>query len=156
MTRIVDSRVNMRIFRGYGVASGYFNSLEDAIRLLPTIISHKEIFRKFRNLLDAERMETAKELLLLQMNYPGVCVAVKTRYASRSISGYMKEELEIMKLEGLLEENEYELLNSKIDGNLKSIWASPIKLKTISTETLIDNVAWGAGHNRDILAYFHV
>lgn len=58
------------------------------------------ICRKFRNLLDADRLEAVRELLKLQMDHSGVVVAVKTRHASRAICGYMKEELETMKLEG--------------------------------------------------------
>jgi hypothetical protein len=147
VNRIVDVRIRARLFIGYDVGTGYIQALEDALRFLPNMIQHKNIFNKFHYMLDEDRLQTVKEIMLLQIKHPGVVVAVKTRRASRAISGFQKEELETMKLEGLLEEAEFEALISSIDGNLKKLWAAPNSIKLASVDTMVDNIPWAVGHH---------
>lgn len=58
-------------------------------------------------------------------------------------------ELEKLKEEGLLEETEFELLNSKIDRNLKKLYSSPKNIKVEPEKE--DN--WGEDHEESKTSY---
>lgn len=54
-----------------------------------------------------------------------------------------------------MEEKEFDLLTSKIDGNLKKLWASPNKLKLSSIDFMIETLPWLVG-NDEMIAFFKV
>jgi len=125
INRLLEYRINAELFMGYDVGKGYIQALEDALRFLPHMIESKRISKKFKSVLNKDRLATTKELGLLQLDHPGIgkyithdfenskpiyllfesllsqsVIAVKTRHASRSICNQMRADLEGLKLDG--------------------------------------------------------
>jgi hypothetical protein len=155
VNRILEYRINEKLFMGYDVGKGYIQALEDALRFLPHMVESRSVARKFRSVLHNDRLKTVKELGQLQLSHPGVVIAVKTRHASRSICNQMRDDLEDLRVDGILGEKEYVLLNSKVEGNLKKLWASPASIKPVPSENLLSSISWTVGHDL-LLNYLQV
>lgn len=117
--------------------------------------SHEKVVWKFQTVLYTDRLQTVKELALLQHDHSGVVAAVKTRHASRAICNQMRDELHSLKEDGLLNEKEFELLIGKIEENMTRLWSLPSSFKEAAPESLISHLSWVLG-NDALKQYFTV
>lgn len=151
----MESRINDRLFLGYDIGRGYVQAMEDTLKFLPQMTPHEKVAWKFQTVLYTDRLQTVKELALLQQLHSGVVAAVKTRHASRAICNQMRDELLSLKEDGLLNEKEFELLIGKIEENMTRLWSLPSSFKESAPESLISHVSWVLGSDA-LKQYFTV
>ncbi len=155
LNRFLESRINDRLFLGYDIGRGYVQAMEDTLKFLPQMTPHEKVSSKFQTVLYTDRLQTVKELALLQQLHSGVVAAVKTRHASRAICNQMRDELLSLKEDGLLNEKEFELLIGKIEENMTRLWSLPSSFKEAAPEGLISHLSWVLGSDA-LKQYFTV
>lgn len=104
---------------------------------------NERVERKFKQVLNEERLKTLTKLAKLEESHPGVVAAVKTLHTSRAICNHMKEELQSIKEDGLLNEKEFEALSGSIEENMKRLWSLPSSFQ--ETPSLINHLPWLMG-----------
>ncbi|CAG7640037.1 unnamed protein product [Allacma fusca] len=150
--KIVDRRINEQLFLGYDVGKGFVTAVDDVIKFLPQMISHPKLLRKLKNALEHERLQTVREMGMLQKGHPGIAIAVKTRHASRAVLNQMREALLELKEDGLIDDKENTILLLALEEKMKRLWHSPSTIPSFSPQILLENLPWVIG-NDDILAY---
>lgn len=140
----LNTKVNERLFLAYDLGKGFVTAIEDVNKFLPQIMEQPRILGKFRSILENERVLVVREMGLLQLEYPGIAVAVKTRHAARGVLNQMFSMLKDMKEEGLVGDTEFEALKAEVEGKVKLLWNSPSCMKQTSPEMALANIAWMA------------
>ncbi|ODM88203.1 Sodium/hydrogen exchanger 10, partial [Orchesella cincta] len=143
----INGRINTQLFLGYDVALGYICACDDVLKFLPHMIDNKRVLHKIRSSVEKERLEAVREMGILQKNHPGIAIAVKTRHASRSVLNHMKSTLNELRVDGLLDEKENDLLTIVLEERMKRLWNSPSYIAPPAPEVLLANLNWLYGHD---------
>ncbi|CAL8104179.1 unnamed protein product [Orchesella dallaii] len=144
--RGINGRINTQLFLGYDVALGYICACDDVLKFLPHMIDNKRVLHKIRSSVEKERLEAVREMGILQKNHPGIAIAVKTRHASRSVLNHMKSTLNELRVDGLLDEKENDLLTVVLEERMKRLWNCPSYIAPPAPEVLLANLNWLYGH----------
>ncbi|CAG7822907.1 unnamed protein product [Allacma fusca] len=150
----VDKKINAKLFLGYDVGKGFVTAAEDVIKYLPQMVDHPKVMHKLKNVLERERLETVREMGIMQKDHPGIAIAVKTHHASRAVLNQMKESLMELKEDGLVDAKESDIIMIKLEENMKKLWNTPPSIAPAPPESLLENVFW-IGGRPEIFQFFH-
>jgi len=79
---------------------------------------------------------------LLQQKHPSIAIAVKTRHASRAVLNEMRETVEELRDDGLLDQTESDVLMTLIESKMKGLWSTPVNVTPNTPEAMLQNILW--------------
>jgi sodium/hydrogen exchanger 10/11 len=141
----VDTKINSKLFLGYDIGKGFVTAVDDVVKYLPQMVDHPKVLHKLKTVLERERLETVREMGIMQKDHPGIAIAVKTHHASRAVLNQMKESLTELKEDGLVDEKESDIMMAKLEENMKKLWKTPPSIAPAPPESLLQNVFWIGG-----------
>ena len=108
---VVHGRINTQISFRYDIGKGYVLSVEEVVRILDQLVLDPDIASILKMKLDRSHLEVVKSLGLLQREYPGVAISVKTRQAIRTVLNNARDTLNELQSNGALDSEETYKLN---------------------------------------------
>ena len=88
------------------LGKGYVMGEEDVYLHIPLMVDNKSIAMDLREKVNNGRIEIMRELGLLQKEHPGIAVSVKTQQATRRILNTLRDKINSLRGEGVLDELE--------------------------------------------------
>ncbi|CAG7734240.1 unnamed protein product [Allacma fusca] len=150
---LLDRKIHTKLFLGYDIGKGFVTAVDDVIKFLPQMVDHPKVLQKLKHALMRERLETVREMGIMEKENPGIAIAVKTRHASRAVLNQMRENLMELKADGLVDAKECDLLLVRLEENMKRLWKTPPSIAPAPSELLLQNISW-IGERNETVEFF--
>ncbi|KAK6191718.1 hypothetical protein SNE40_003329 [Patella caerulea] len=150
--KLLQYQMTTGISIGYDVGRGYVAGEENVCKLIDRMVDNADIAAHLKNTSDKGKLEVIKCLAMLQKDYPQVALSVKTRQAARSVLNCLREGVQKLLEDGVLEESETEKLLGRIEDNMKRVLSLPTSIPVPPPDKMLSNVTW-IGEDQNIVNF---
>ena len=146
MRDTVDRWINNRLWNAYDIGKAFVVATDEAHVLLPQLFEqHENIVRRLLDVAGAERIQMIKTLADIQQNHPKIVSSIKTRQASRSILNKARDTIRELKEDGIMDEQDANLLRHICEKKMKKLETTPPCLDPPEPRFFLRSLTWLEG-----------
>ena len=108
---VMNYIINSRLRLGYDIGRGFVVGEDEVLHQFDRFqLVHRETAERFKQMIEATRLDVIRSLGLIRKEYPGIALSVKTHHATRAVLNHCQELIKSIYGNGLLDEVDYEKL----------------------------------------------
>lgn len=149
MRDTVDRWINTRLWNAYDIGKAFVVATDEAHVFLPQLFQqHESLVRQLLDVAGKERIQMIKTLASIQENHPKIVSSIKTRQASRSILNKARDTIKELKEDGIMDEQDANLLRHICEKKMKKLETAPPCLDPPEPRYFLRSLTWLEGiHN---------
>ncbi|KAK6191717.1 hypothetical protein SNE40_003328 [Patella caerulea] len=140
--KFLDYQMTTGISIGYDVGRGYVAGEEEVRKLIDRMVDNADIAAHLKNTSDNGKLDVIRCLGILQKEHPQIALSVKTRQAARSVLNSLRDGIQKLLEDGVLQESETEKLHQKVEDKMKKVLSLPPKIPVPPPDKMLNNVTW--------------
>ncbi|XP_054529288.1 sodium/hydrogen exchanger 11 isoform X6 [Pan troglodytes] len=152
LIRIADVQIKKRLSLMYSITKGYIKSQEDAKLLIKQIAVCESIYQKLCEILETNKQDAVKELVLMEHEGRDVVIALKTKQAIRNVIAKALKNLTFLCSRGIIDKHEVIEINKVLLKKLKALNNFPKAIPPPTPDIYLHNIIWLEG--KDVLIDF--
>ncbi|XP_028411372.1 sodium/hydrogen exchanger 10-like isoform X2 [Dendronephthya gigantea] len=148
---MINDIIHRQLSFGYDVGKGFIVGEEEVSKNIHQMVADKRVARDLKARSEKSRLDVVKSLGLLQREYPGIAISVKTRQSIRSVLNTAMETVHNLRGGGLLDETEAKKLEKLVEVKMKRQLSAPSYIPPPSPEVLLRSTVWLEGMGEDVI-----
>ncbi|ESO97538.1 hypothetical protein LOTGIDRAFT_152631 [Lottia gigantea] len=142
LLKFVDYQMTASISNGYDVGRGFVAGEEEVRKLIDRMVDNTDCATYLKQNCDTGKLDVIRCLGILQKENPQIALSVKTRQAARSVLNSLRDGVQKLLEDGVLQESETEKLNHKIEAKMKKLLQLPTTIPVPPPDRMLNNVTW--------------